>query len=114
MPVTKESTDKRWPGNVVMPDFMSFPMLAKWQKAMNEARKITVAQQIADKDTISTADFYLSILPVATELVSEWHIQGLPEKVDETNFPASSNLMSWIIECVNDLYTRTNSTDPNS
>jgi hypothetical protein len=113
MMVTKESPDSRWPGTIVLPDFMTFPQLRDWQKAMNAARKINELQQAADKDTISIADFYLSILPAATSLVKEWHIEGLPEKVDESVFPASSNLMSWLMDCVNDLYTRTN-VSPNS
>jgi hypothetical protein len=105
----KESPDTRWPGTVLLAEYMNFKDLLKWETAMNEAKKVTVAQK--DAENITTADFYLKLLPTATSLVTEWHISGLPDKVDENNFPASTKLMSWLIECVSDLYTCTNSID---
>ncbi len=110
--MVKESPDPRWPGQIEMPTYMSFPQLFKWETAMNEAKKVTVAQKTSD--TVTTSDFYLKLLPVATSLVTKWEIVGLPDKVDENNFPAAVKLMSWMIECVSDLYRRTNDVDPKS
>ncbi len=107
----KESPDSRWPGTLVMPDFMTFPALFRWEQAMNEAKKVTVSNK--DSADVTTADFYLKLLPTATSLVNEWHISGLPDKVNENNFPASVKLMSWLIQCVSDLYTHTNEIPPN-
>ena len=109
MPITKTSPDSRWAGSVVFPDYLTFPSLFKWETAMNEAKKISLDK---DTDNLNTSAFYLKLLPAATSLVTEWHITGLPEKVDETNFPASVKLMSWMIQCVSDLYTETNEVDP--
>ena len=105
MPVKKETNDKRWPGYVMMPDYFSFPNLLRWEQAMAKAKEA--------KDSNITSEFYLQVLPTAISFVQEWHIDGLPEKVDENNFPASSGLMSWMIGVVTDLYVRTNDPSPN-
>ncbi len=102
----KESPESRWPGTIVLSEYLTFPQLFRWETAMNEAKKVSVLQQAAD--SITTADFYLKLLPTAVSFVTEWHISGLPDKVDENNFPASAKLMSWLITCVSELYTATN------
>ncbi len=58
--MVKESPDPRWPGQIEMPTYMSFPQLFKWETAMNEAKKVTVAQKTSD--TVTTSDFYLKLL----------------------------------------------------
>ena len=110
--MVKDSPDPRWPGHIELPAYLTFPMLFLWETAMNEAKKVTVASK--GVDAVTTSDFYLKLLPTATGLVREWHITGLPEKVDENNFPASIKLMSWMIECITDLYKQTNDVSPNS
>ncbi len=107
----KESPDNRWPGSLLLPDYMTFPQLFRWETAMNAARKVAVDATPTEERV--TSDFYLKLLPAATSLVSEWHLAGLPEKVDESNFPASVKLMSWLIDCVTALYTQTNEISPN-
>ncbi len=108
----KVSTVARWPGKVETPAYMNFPTLRRWENAMNEAKKVVEVQKSSGDPVIS--DFYLKLLPVATSIVTEWHIDGLPDKVDENNFPASSDLAGWLIECMSDLQVRTNSVDPKS
>lgn len=95
-----ESTLKRWPGHILLGDYMPFPDLLKWEKALEQAKALD--------STSSVNEFYNRLLPVACGMVHEWHIQGLPEKVSLENFPASAKLVAFVVESITDLYTKTN------
>ena len=101
----KDSPITRWPGHIIMPSYMSFISLGKWEKA--------VAQAKALKETDSLAAFYEKLLPVACEVVQEWHIDGLPEHVSADTFPASGPLVGWVIDEISNLFSETNGSDPN-
>ena len=100
----KESKDPRWPGYVVLPSYMSFPMLGQWEKGMADAK-------MAGEGDV-TSEFFHKLLKPVLFIVKEWHIEGLPDKVDEDTFPASHKFIGWLIDEVSDLYTRTNEPDP--
>ena len=95
----KDTNDARWPGHIELPDYMNFVTLHSWETAMAKAKLAL--------DTKISSDFYKELLPTAISIVKEWHIEGLPEKVELATFPASANLMSWIIACVTSLYNET-------
>jgi hypothetical protein len=98
-----DSTDPRWPGYIVLPEYMTYPVLARWETALDRAK--TVSELDAQK---SSSGFFMELLPIACELVLEWHINGLPEKVTGENFPAATKFLSFVTGCVSDLYTSTN------
>lgn len=99
----KESNDPRWPGYVVIPDYLSYPQLNRWEIALDKAK--TVSELETAK---SSSGFFMELLPIAISIIAEWHITGLPEKVSSDNFPASTRLLSFVTGLVSDLYTSTN------
>jgi hypothetical protein len=106
VPNKVESNIPRWPGYIVLPNFMTFPQLSRYQKALDAAKKM--------EESDGLTSFYETLLPMAFDIVKEWHIEGLPDKVDIDSFPASSGLVGWLVEAISALFTSTNSTDPNS
>ena len=106
----KDTELTRWPGYIVLPSYLTFPNLSKWQKAIADGKKY--------EDAEDYTAFYENLLPVALEMVKEWHIDAddlpkHPEKVTVDTFPASTDLTGFIIKCVADLYAETNGSDPN-
>jgi hypothetical protein len=105
MKVTSE--DPRWPGYIVLPEYMNFDSLVKWENALG------VAKSENEKGSASSG-FFEELLPIACSIITEWHIEGLPDKVDKSIFPASHKLIALVTGAVSDLYTSTNSVDPKS
>ena len=97
---------KRWGGKIWLPDYMSFPCLVDWEQALDGAK------QLKAKDGLFA--FYAKLLPAAIPLVEKWELNGLPNPVTYETFPASPKLVAWLVECITDLYTKTNESDPNS
>ena len=62
----------------------------------------------------TTIEFYCVLLPVAINLVKEWHIEGLPEVITVDNIPGSLPFVGWLVEAVTKLFNETNEIDPNS
>lgn len=102
----KDSPVERWPGYIVLPAYLTFPLLSRWQKSIESAKQF--------EDSKDYLAFYEAILPTALDMVKEWHIEGLPEKVTLEDFPASTDLTSFVIDSVAGLYAETNSVDPKS
>lgn len=98
------STVERWPGKITTPDYMSFPKMLSWRRALDQTK------DLGDKNSLY--EFYNALLPAALDIVEGWEITGLPGKITYDQFPASEDLLAWIIDCIRDLYRRTNSTDP--
>ena len=97
---------KRWGGKIWLPDYMSFPCLVDWEQALDGAK------QLKAKDGLFA--FYAKLLPAAIPLVEKWELNGLPSPVTYETFPASPKLVAWLVECIADLYAKTNESDPNS
>lgn len=105
----KESPDPRWPGYIILPEYMTYSVLAKWETALDKAKTVSELET-----TRNSSGFFLELLPIACSLISEWHIEGLPEKVTADNFPASTRFLSFVTGVVSELYSSTNgeSSDP--
>ena len=97
---------ERWPGKIFVGDYLAFPQLVVWEKALDDAKKL--------KESDGLFVFYAKLLPAAIPLVEKWEIAGLPNPVTYEIFPASPRLVAWLVECVTDLYNKTNDSDPNS
>ena len=75
-------------------------------EALDDAKKL--------KESDGLFVFYAKLLPAAIPLVEKWEIKGLTNPVTYETFPASPRLVAWLVECVTDLYNKTNDSDPNS
>lgn len=115
-----ESPVSRWPGYIVLPDYLPFPALVAWEEAIDATKSL--------KKNTGVGEFYKALLPVCISFVKEWHIIGLnvnedgspinaPDgkqiKPDYCNFPASGKLVAFLVSAVSDLYSETNRSDPN-
>ena len=98
-----DSTDPRWPGHVMIPDYLNYKALVAWETALDRAKTVSELET-----TKGSSSFFLELLPVACSIILEWHIEGLPEKVTPDNFPASTKLLAFTTGIVSDLYTSTN------
>lgn len=98
------STVERWPGKITTPDYMSFPKMLSWRRALDQTK------DLGDKNSLY--EFYNALLPAALDIVEGWEIAGLPGKITYDQFPASEDLLAWLIDCIRELYRRTNKTDP--
>ena len=107
MPLEYPCDVDRWKGKITFHnDYLSFPALVAWEKALSAATKLK-------ESTDSLYEFYAALLPAAIPLVKLWDISGLPNPVTYETFPASPKLVAWLVECITDLYEKTNSSDPN-
>ena len=101
-----DSNDPRWPGYVIIPPYLNYQDLIRWETALDKAKTVS------ENDTKSSSAFFVELLPVAISIIQEWHIEGLPEKVTADNFPASTRLLAFTTGIVSDLYSATNESDP--
>ena len=94
---------KRWPGTIQAPEYLGFPALVQWEK---------VAKIVGDdsNDLTIMADH---VIPFLCKFVVQWDIAGLPEHVTPDEFPGSPDLLSWIIQCVSEVFMETSGIDPN-
>lgn len=101
------STIERWPGTLVTRDFLSWSEFEKWELALKQAQEVG--------DETSVASFFSILFPVALSVIREWHIKGLPEKIESTDdLPASSELAAFIVDCISKLFRDTNEIEQNS
>ena len=96
----------RWPGKIFLPPYMNFSTLIAWEKSV---RASGLTEKTIDLEVMSE-----TLLPLICKLVKKWEIVGLPEKLEVEDFPGSPTLLSWVVECSMDLFTKTNGNpDPN-
>lgn len=102
--LTFDSPVARWPGTVSTSDYLTYPQLIEWEKALDEAKRLG-----EDK---SVAEFYAAFQPIIWKIVKKWDIAGLDDPPALDDFPGSPPLMSWLVEVISDLYKKTNDIDP--
>lgn len=115
-----DSPVSRWPGYIVLPDYLTFPALVAWEEAIDATKAL--------KKSTGIGEFYKALLPTCLSFVEKFNIVGLnvdangnpindkegkPITVDYCCWPASGKLTAWLVECISDLYSETNKTDPN-
>lgn len=101
MPTEKQSPVKRFPGHIVLPDFLNIRQVRMFQDAFyGDPNELQASDQEPDKKVfVSINDERL--LPVLLELVQEWHIKKVPEKPTVETFPATPvlachELIQWV------------------
>lgn len=88
----------KYPGEVVLYDPLTLPMVAAFENAL-----------LSIRGQRSAAGVDLLILPAVLMCVQEWHIQGVPEHPTENNFPvkphrARRELLAWLTGELTKLY----------
>lgn len=103
----KESPVKRFPGHVVLPEFLTLPQVLAFESAREQ---IVAIRQGLDPDArVQRSRLDAIYLPVVCMIVSEWCISGVPEKPEPDNFPmtprlATAELIAWIIGEISQIY----------
>jgi len=86
---------KAWPGYVVIPDALNFQQLIIWQDA------IDAMAELGDDLTWATASanprMAQHIVTALCLLVTEWHLENLPERVSIESFPATPRVQSTLL-----------------
>lgn len=108
MPKTIVSPVPRFPGEVVLPDYLNFVQEAAWQDAI---------EQIEGKTRIMTVSFDARlgrlIWPAIEAIVLEWRLQGVPEHPTLETFPttpklSAARLYAWIISEITGMHEEAN------
>jgi hypothetical protein len=95
---------KRYPGYVIMPDYLTWEQMAQWDDNLSRAR-----------DETNRSRMIAYQLQGVIGAVAEWHLQGLPDH--PTELPAtpvipSLQLANWIIGIVNGMINEAEEPDP--
>lgn len=104
-----ESNVQRWPGRIYLPDYLTFPALLEWEKAIKHLQSGPDGKTNVDMESL-----YTHVLPVIMNVVVKWELEGLPEKMTPETFPGSAELLNWLTNCVTELFSNTNEIAPNS
>jgi hypothetical protein len=96
-----DSPVAKFPGYVLLPDFLILPQVRTFEDALDTIDEI---RKDAPKDSrvfISKLDAVY--LPVILSIVAEWHIEGLPDKPMIESFPltprkATADLIAWLVD----------------
>lgn len=100
MTVHKSPVDK-FPGEVVLPDYLTMPQVIAWGDA------VEAAHELGDKPRLDK--FNACFLPGIFACVQELRLDGFQQPVTPENFPgtprrASAELVSWLIGLISALY----------
>ena len=88
-----DSTVKQFPGYVDIPDRLTYPQFFEWERAR---------ERVAVLEESDLMGRTYAFLPGILAIVSEWHIDGIPEKPTQDTFPATPivpalGLIAWLI-----------------
>ena len=96
------SYDGKWKGTITLFDPLTMQQEAAWERAMSNFRK-------AIDEGLGISSFNLAALPGILECVSEWKLEGFPERLTIDNFPARprterANLISFLVTKISEIY----------
>ena len=89
----------RWPGEVVLPDYLTLPQCAAWERAAQ-----------ATRDCNTKAEIHQALFPAILAIVSEWRLENFPAQVTLETFPGSPRkdstaLIDAMVEAIARLYS---------
>lgn len=97
-----ESPVKTYPGYIVLPEYLGWSELDKWDE--NIAKAVQEERAAAQRKYHELA---------ALAVVQEWHIEGLPEHPDKLPAnKAGARLLGWIIAIVSMMINKDDAIDP--
>lgn len=99
---THTSPVAKFPGEVVLPDSLTFSQFAKWRDA------VLSAHEILQNDNSNFGASDAAVIPGILAVVEEWRIANLPKPLTVDNFPAtprraSNALVAWLVKIVSEL-----------
>lgn len=99
----KVSPVEKFPGFVVLPDFLTLPQVIAFEDAIGQA------EELKKGGTVRRSRLDQINLPVIFAIVKEWHVDGVPETPDIESMPltprvASATLIAWIWGEITRLY----------
>ena len=103
----KESPVKKFPGHVILPEYLNLPQVRDFEDAIG-LENIDEADKKDDR-------IWLSViagkrLPVIFDCVLEWHIEGVPDEPTEDTFPMTpiadaNELVGWLFGEIRQIWT---------
>jgi hypothetical protein len=99
-----DSKVKRFPGHIILPEYLNIGQVRLFEKSLGDPdEKDSENKSVWKGVTIEKR------LPVVLDIVTEWHLEGVPEKPTIETFPASpvseaNDLVSWIYMLIRDLW----------
>jgi len=100
----KESPVKKFPGHVILPEFLTLPQVRLFEDALD----------LDDLETKANGKVWMSViaekrLPVIFACVDEWHIEGVPENPELDTFPMTpivpaGQLVDWLFSEINKVW----------
>jgi len=107
MPVIT-SPVKRFPGTVALPDHFTLPQVVDYETAGEKL--IETVSSIPEGGRIAFTKTDEIKLPAILGIVSEWHIEGVPETPTIESFPLTPrhdahNLVDWLMGEITRVYT---------
>ena len=96
-----ESPVKRWPGRVILPDYLTAPQDIAFQQAIKDAGKFQPEEQFPE--------FIFAVMPGIAACVEKWELQNFPENPSAENVPTTprapvSELYTWLLKEITALY----------
>ena len=96
-----DSPVKRWPGRVILPDYLTAPQDAAFEDALAEARNF-------DPET-QGAHYTNALIPGVLACVEKWELEGFPQPITADNFPKTprqsfAELLAFLIREVTKIY----------
>lgn len=96
---------EKFPGHVILPEFLTLPQVRAFESAISSQRNI----ESSGDDNVWVSVISEMRLPAIFACISEWHLQGIPEKPDLENFPMTpivpaNELVTWLFTEVRNLW----------
>ena len=97
-----ESPVKKWPGHVVLPDYLNLAQALAWEEVVKSLRG-------ANPEELTQTEFSALFLPGVFSIVQEWKLEGLPENMTAATFPftpgrSARQLINWLIREIGALW----------
>ncbi len=93
---------KKWPGEVILSDPLTFPQVFAFEDALGAAR------EQGENATVLRAN--AALLPGVIACVEEWHLANFPEHPTPETFPAtparaSAQVVAWLVGEIGKLFS---------
>ena len=97
----------KFPGSVVMPDFLTLPQVIAFEDANEKINELRGS--VPEGGSVKRSRLDEINLPVILAIVESWHIVGIDEKPTIENMPltprlASAKLIAWLMSEITGLY----------
>lgn len=103
-----KSPAARWPGVVVMPDYLTTPQVVAFEAAIRQAREHIAGEAVTFVQAGYEAQIRADFLPAVCQIVTEWKLENFPKDVTADTFPASphksaSKLLTVVIHEISEM-----------